>query len=44
MIDFGCVSPRILWAKQILRVKVCMVAVYGPLRGKLRKERGFGMT
>ena len=30
VIDFGCVSPRILWIKfKISRVKVCMVLRYG---------------
>ena len=33
VIDFGCVSSRILWVKiKISRVKVCVVAGMTPLR------------
>ena len=39
VIRFGCVSYKILWVK-FSRVKVCRVAVNGPIEGKLRKSRG----
>ena len=34
LVDFGCVSSRILWIKfKFSRVKVCVVLVYGPNEG-----------
>ena len=31
VIGFGCVSSKILWVKfKFSRIKVCVVAVYGP--------------
>ena len=34
VIDFGCVSSRILWIKlKFSRVKVCVVVEYGPNEG-----------
>ena len=38
VIDFGCVSSRILWIKfKFSRVKVCVVVGYGPNEGNVRK-------
>ena len=34
VVDFGCVSSRILWIKfKFSRVKVCVVFGYGPSEG-----------
>ena len=34
VIDFGCVSSRVLWVKfKFSMVKVCMVVGYGPNEG-----------
>ena len=34
VIDFGCVSSRILWIKfKLSRVEVCVVVGYGPNKG-----------
>ena len=34
VVDFGCVSSRILWIKfKFSRVKVCVVVEYGPNEG-----------
>ena len=34
LVDFGCVSSRILWIKfKFSRVKVCVVFGYGPSEG-----------
>ena len=42
VIDFGCVSFRILWVKfKFSRVKVCMVIVYGPIEGKVEEKERF---
>ena len=37
VIDFGCVSSRILWIKfKFSKVKICVVVWYGPNEGALR--------
>ena len=34
VIDFGCVSFKILWIKfQFSRIKLCLVVGYGPIEG-----------
>ena len=44
VINFGCVSSRILWIEfKFSRVKVCVVVGYGP-SGGMKKGRGSGMT
>ena len=40
VIVFGCVSSRILWVKlKFSRVKVCVVAVYGPIEGEVEERK-----
>ena len=42
MIDFGCVSSRILWIKfRILKVKVCVVVEYGSNEGNAEEKERF---
>ena len=42
VIDFGCVSSRILWIKyRFSRVKVCVVVVYGPNDGDSEERDKF---
>ena len=45
VIDFGCVTSRILWIKlKFLRVKVCVVVGYGPTErdGEKREKKDSG--
>ena len=45
IIDFGCVSSRILWIKfKFSRVKVCVVVGYGPNEGIEEERESSGMT
>ena len=47
VIDFGCISSRILWIKfKFSRIEVCVVVVvrYGPNEWMVKKCRGFGIT
>ena len=40
MVDFGCVSFRILWVKfKFSKVKVCVVVGYGPNEGDEERDR-----
>ncbi|MCQ7056741.1 hypothetical protein, partial [Clostridioides difficile] len=39
VIDYGCVSSRILWIKfRFSRVKVCVVVGYGPSEGDVEER------
>ena len=45
VIDFGCVSFKILWIKlRFSRVKVCVVMGYGLSEGNGEEREGSGMT
>ena len=45
VVDFGCVSSRILWIKfKFSTVKVCVVVGYGPMKEMIKKETGSGTT
>ena len=42
VVDFGCVSTRILWIKfKFLRVRVCVVVGYGPNDGDSEEKDRF---
>ena len=42
VIDFGCVSSRILWIKfKFSRVKVCLVVGYGLTEGDVKERDRF---
>ena len=42
VIDFGCVSSRILWIKfKFSRVKVCVVVAYGLSKGDVEEKDRF---
>ena len=42
LIDFGCVSSRILLAKfKFSRVKVCVVVVFGTTKGEVEERKRF---
>ena len=42
VIDFGCVSSRILWVKfRFSRVKVCVVVMYGPTEMEIEERERF---
>ena len=45
VVNFGCVSSRILWIKlKFPRVKVCLVVGYGPNEGDVKTGTGSGTT
>ena len=42
VIDFGCVSSRILWIKfKFSRVKICVVVGYSPSDGNVEERESF---
>ena len=42
MIDFGCISSRILWIKiEFSRVEVCVVVGYSPNEGIVEERERF---
>ena len=45
VIDFGCVSSRILWINfKFSEVKVFALVWYGPMKERMKKGRGSGMV
>ena len=45
VIDFGCVSSRILWIKfKFSRIRVCVVVGYEPSEGDFEEGTDSGMT
>ena len=42
MIDFGCISSRILWVKfKFPIIKICMVVVHGSTEGEVKERERF---